>query len=170
MNLDNLKKELEYDPITGKFFRLRTHRTVKAGDVAGAIVTLSQHSKQYVRLSVFGKYYQAHRLAWNTLHPDDLIGPDEEIDHINHDRTDNRGVNLRKVSKAENMRNKSLYRRNTSGVSGVGFMPEFNLWRARIRVAGGLIYLGCFNTFEAAVEARIAAEIKYDFHKNHGAI
>ncbi len=156
---------LDYDPETGVFIWLVAPSGRSVGSIAGG-----SKSNGYVRIKLDGKMHQAHRLAWNTLHPDDLIGPDEEIDHINHDRTDNRGINLRKVSKAENMRNKSLYRRNTSGVSGVGFMPEFKLWRARIRVAGELIYLGCFNTFEAAVEARIAAEIKYDFHKNHGAI
>lgn len=155
---------LDYDPETGVF----TWLVAPSGRSAGAIAGGSK-SNGYVRIKLDGKMYQAHRLAWNTLHPDDLICPDEEIDHINHDRTDNRGVNLRKVSKAENMRNKSLYRRNTYGITGVGFMPEFSLWRARIRVDGVLIEK-CFKRFEDACSQRIEWDFLYKFHKNHGAI
>lgn len=164
MNLDNLRKELEYDPITGKFFRLRTHRTVKAGDVAGAIVTLSQHSKQYVRLSVFGKYYQAHRLAWFYMLGSWPVG---DIDHINQDSLDNRWENLRDCSHAENGRNQKKYLTNTSGRTGIHLRKSGN-WRARIFAEGKHINLGTFSSYELAVAARSLAESTYDFHENHG--
>lgn len=153
---------LDYDPETGVF----TWLVAPAGRSVGAIAGGSK-SNGYVRIKLDGKMHQAHRLAWNTLHPDDLIGPDEEIDHINHDRTDNRGVNLRKVSKAENSKNQSLYKANKYGITGVGFMPEFNLWRARIGVNRELIERH-FRRFEDACAQRIEWEVFYKFHKNHG--
>ena len=52
-------------------------------------------------------------------------------------------------------RNRKPGRNNRSGVSGVRAYRKG--WMARL----GQRYLGCFDTFEAAVEARRAAEIEY---------
>lgn len=153
---------LDYDPETGIFTWLAAPRGRSVGSVAGG-----SKSNGYVRIKLDGKMHQAHRLAWNTIHPCDLLGPDDEIDHIDHDRTNNRADNLRKVSTQENMRNKSRDRRNTSGATGVGFMPGYGLWRARIRVKGSLIEKH-FRRFEDACAQRIEWEVFYSFHKNHG--
>lgn len=64
MTQNELIQELHYDPVNGTFTRLKSNRAVKAGEIAGAIITLAHHSKQYVRISVFGKYFYAHRLAF----------------------------------------------------------------------------------------------------------
>lgn len=154
---------LDYDPETGKFTWLVDRNGCKKGAVAGGSA-----SNGYVRIKLDGKMHQAHRLAWNTMHQDDLLGPDDEIDHIDHDTLNNRIDNLRKVSAAENMRNKVRYRVNKSGVTGVDRPKKCKRWRARIRVAGVLIELGHFDSFDAAVAARKAAEKDHCFHKNHG--
>ena len=155
-------ERLDYNPETGVFTWLIAPSGRSVGSIAGG-----SKSNSYVRIKLDGKMHQAHRLAWNTLYPDDLLGPCDEIDHIDHDRTNNRAANLRKVSKQENMQNKSMYRRNTSGIVGVGLMPECSLWRARIRIEGTLIEKH-FRRFEDACSQRIEWEVFYAFHKNHG--
>ena len=66
------------------------------------------------------KYYKlVHRLIAEMFikNPDNL--PD--VDHINHDKTDNRLENLRWVSHQDNGRNRVMSKNNTSGEQGVCF-------------------------------------------------
>ncbi len=101
-------------------------------------------------------------------YPNDPILEGEEIDHINHDPSDNRLANLRKVKRLDNMRNQSMRSTNPSGVTGVRFNKECHKWQATIMVLGKEIHLGLFEGFNRAVHARKAAEVKYGFHENHG--
>lgn len=55
--------------------------------------------------------------------------------------------------------------RNTTGITGV--RPHGNRFIAAICVNGVNLHLGCFDTLEDAADAK-KAEIKYDFHTNHG--
>ncbi len=41
---------------------------------------------------------------------------------------------------------------------GVSYKPKYKRWTAQIRIAGVPTYLGSFDTFEQALEARLAAE------------
>lgn len=164
LTLEELKQEVEYQPDTGLFIRLKTHRAVKAGDVAGSEVQLSQHTKKYIRMSVKGRYYVAHRLAFLYM-----IGrwPVGDVDHINQDSLDNRWANLRECSHAENGRNQKKYTNNSSGSTGV-IQRANGRWRARIFIQGKHINLGTFDSFEEAVAVRNLANKEYDFHENHG--
>jgi hypothetical protein len=94
--------------------------------------------------------------------------PDPEVDHENHNRTDNRWLNLKEVSDRDNDTNRSLYINNTSGRVGVCWYKRTNKWHAKIKVNDHLISLGYFNKFEDACSARKVAEKKYNFHVNHG--
>lgn len=86
---------------------------------------------------------------------------DKDIDHINHNKLDNRRCNLRIVYDYENLWNQKISKNNTSGATGVYFRKDTNKWFARIRVNGKEIYLGNFNTFEESLKARKEAEEKY---------
>jgi hypothetical protein len=159
---ERLKELLHYDPETGVFTRLvSVGRRVKVGDVTAKTL----NSKGYRRIGIEGTLYQAHRLVWLYTHG---CFPPEQMDHINHDRADNRLVNLRCVSNAENRRNAALKRGNTSGFTGVCWQKKRGKWEARVGVMGKTLRLGYFNTKEEAIAARQAANIKYGFHKNHG--
>jgi hypothetical protein len=92
--------------------------------------------------------------------------PNKDIDHINHNRSDNRPENLREVDKAENNKNYSKYSNNSSGITGVS--KKGKKWQARIQVDKKPIYLGVFNTIEDAASAREEALTSYGFHRNHG--
>ena len=112
-----------------------------------------------------GKKYLAHRLIW--LYANGKF-PDNTIDHINGNPSDNRIENLRDVTHQENHKNKCTYRTNTSGHIGVSWHIGTQKWCARIEVNGKRKHLGYFNVLEDAVAARQAASVKHGYHKNHG--
>lgn len=60
----------------------------------------------------------------------------------------------------EMLRSKTVRRNNHSGVPGVDWLAGVRRWRATIGFQGRRIYLGKFDRFEDAVEARKAAEIR----------
>ena len=158
---ERLKQILHYNPLTGNFtWKVRTAQRVKIGDVAGSV-----NSHGYMRIRIDGRECGAHRLAWLYVYGQ---FPPEQIDHINHDKVDNRIVNLRCVSDVENKRNKTKSKNNTSGVTGVNWHKPAQKWLVRIKVNGKTLYLGLTPDFDLAVAMRKAAERKYNFHPNHG--
>lgn len=81
------------------------------------------------------------------------------IDHINGNGLDNRRENLRIVTQSANVMNSGNYRSNTSGKRGVSWQPDREKWYAYISKDGVMRGLGRHDTYEAAVEAREAAEM-----------
>lgn len=80
------------------------------------------------------------------------------IDHINRNPLDNRLSNLNIVTHAENSENKSINKRNKSGVAGVTWHKQRKKWRARINKQGKEYSLGLFESKQDAIEARKKAE------------
>lgn len=72
------------------------------------------------------------------------------VDHINHNRLDNRRSNLRICKHAENLRWSSFRSTNTSGYIGVSKHGATNKWRAYIRNK----HLGTFDTALEAAKVR----------------
>ena len=147
-----LKELLHYDPKTGSF----TKKNNKNGCV--------DKSTGYLRISINSKLYYAHRLAFLLM--DGKIP--ENVDHENHVKTDNRWVNLRGCTHQENMKNILLRNDNTSGTVGVCFNKFKKRWTSRIYVNCHQTSLGVFKNKEDAIQARKEANIKYNFHPNHG--
>lgn len=85
----------------------------------------------------------------------------KRYDHENRNPLDNRKANLRKATQQENVRNKSIQKNNTSGVTGVGYLSNTGSWRARITYNEKSIYLGTFKNKDEAIKARLMAEKKY---------
>ena len=115
--------------------------------------------------SIFGKVFQAHRVIWALVNG---TWPESEIDHINHDRSDNRIANLRLASRGENARNQGQNRNNTSGASGVYFVKRRSKWLARVVCDGVSVYEGYFHTRDDAITAREAQMAAFGYHPNHG--
>lgn len=61
----------------------------------------------------------------------------------------------------ELLRTKTLRSNNTSGVTGVEWVPATGMWRAVIFFKGRRYYLGSFERFEDAVKARKRGEEEY---------
>lgn len=141
----SLKQALQYDPNTGLFLRLTKYNASKKGSFLGS---LQPHG--YRTICVNYKKYYAHRLAWLYVFG---IFPDEELDHINGDRSDNRIINLRAADRRKNSRNSSLRSDNTSGFKGVTWNRDCNKWLAQIQKEGVHYFLGVFDTIEVAAMA-----------------
>ena len=86
---------------------------------------------------------------------------DKVVDHINHDKQDNRKANLRICTRAENNKNHILSKSNTSGITGVCWSNAKNKYRAYICINGKQKSLGYYSDIGKAVEARKQAEAKY---------
>lgn len=82
-------------------------------------------------------------------------------DHCNRNTFDNRMQNLRPATFAENARNMSIAKNNSSGIIGVGWNKEMQQWHVRIGVNYDSIELGFFTNKEDAIIARLYAELKY---------
>lgn len=119
----------------------------------------------YLRLRYKGKSCSAHRVIWMYMTGN---WPEGDVDHIDHDRLNNRWCNLRVVSRKENMQNASISKSNKSGFTGVGWCRQQRQWRAQIMVDGKSIKLGRFDKVEDAIDARKRANAHYAFHPNHG--
>lgn len=96
------------------------------------------------------------------------LWPVLKIDHDNGRKTDNRWTNLRLVTDGENNLNQKRFANNTSGFTGVGWSQRRGGWTATITLKGKTKWLGCYDTPEAAHQARKRAEAKLGFHPNHG--
>lgn len=83
------------------------------------------------------------------------------IDHINHNKADNRKRNLRPVTDSQNQMNSIVRSNNTSGFKGVSWHKSKNAWISQIQINGKLKYLGLFQNIEDAVKARVNAEKMY---------
>jgi len=149
-----LKELLNYNPETGDF------AWVKSKKPAGGI-----SSYGYRRIIIDGKEHKAHRLAWLYTHG---VFPEDQIDHINGVRHDNRIYNLRTVTNAENHRNRKKRCTNTSGVTGVSWFKLNKSWGAYINANEKRVFLGLFKDLISAVAARKSAERQYEYHPNHG--
>ena len=122
-----VRKLLDYNPDTGAFtWRARSCDWFSrnqdcnawnarfADKVAGSV---AKNNKGYPRLQIklLGKMNTASRLAF--LWMGEPLP--EQVDHDNGDSLDNRWKNLRASTNAENHKNRSMSRRNTSEVTGV---------------------------------------------------
>jgi hypothetical protein len=130
-----------------------------AGTVAGA-----SDGGGYIRMSVQDAHYRAHRLAWAYVHDE---WP-KEIDHINHDRSDNRISNLRPVTRSQNNTNRRMMPDHKSGTYGVYWVTRSRRWFASIGAGDNRVILGRFKEKADAVAARRKEEARLGFHENHG--
>ena len=138
-----LKELLHYDPLTGVFTRLEVlDNTAKIGDVAGG-----PHNAGYNNISVDGKRYLGHRLAW--LYMTGTFPP-FTIDHKDTDRSNDIWTNLREATRLQNNRNSSGWARSKSGVKGVYPAKALGRWEAKCEVLGKSTFLGTFDTIPEA--------------------
>lgn len=106
-------------------------------------------SNGYVMAQRGNLYIYMHRLIAGA-------GPDEVVDHINHDPLDNRLRNLRLCQQAQNCANRNADRRKagtTSRHKGVSWDRSRARWAASIHIEGKTRHLGRFSTEDDAARA-----------------
>lgn len=148
MNLTakKLREILDYDPLTGKFSRLSAPKK----DI-GRIHKIRGYHEIYVE----GRLRYAHRLAWLYMTGE---WPKGLIDHIDHDKSNNRWNNLREANFVSNGQNrKEAQINNELGILGVS--KNGKKYRARIKIGNKQVHLGTFETIDDAKHA-------YDVMKN----
>ena len=149
--MDILKSKLTYDPETGYFQWIGTRRgRPSKNNFAGNI-----KPDGYVQIEVLGKRYYAHRLAWYFVHG---VWPNGDIDHKNHNKSDNRILNLRDVShKVNTINRKTCQKNNTHGSIGLTYNKQRQKWYATF--CGK--HLGSFEKGEDALKAYLKAKKEY---------
>jgi hypothetical protein len=144
LTAERLREVVRYEQETGKFYWLKGNNQKNAGDEAG-----SRENTGYIRVTIDGHRYVAHRLAWLYMTES---WPVDRIDHRNRTRDDNRWENLRQATDSQNKANQKAPKNNMLGVKGVR-LHECGKYIARVCKEGQSVYLGVFDTLEAAKAA-----------------
>lgn len=145
-----------YDPETGVFMHRINRGKIKAGTVAGKM-----HNQGYQIITVSGKGYLAHRLAWFYM---TAQWPANDVDHIDLNRLNNKFSNLRDVTRQVNQQNaiQAKASNKSSGLLGVSLCRQTGRWAVQIRINGKKRHIGRFDTPELGYAAYLAA--KREFH------
>jgi HNH endonuclease len=154
---DILKKHLKYEPETGDFYWLTSHRLNKKGGLLRTPRKAGTNFEGYIRLRICGENIFAHNLAWFYIYGEWPKG----IDHINMVRDDNRITNLRLATRSQNGANRRKQSRNKSGFKGVHWKTRDRRWAACLRVNQKIVFYRLFKTKEAAYVAYCQAALKY---------
>jgi hypothetical protein len=158
LDQDLLKNFLHYDPETGIFSWNYARKGIKVSDSVG-----TTKPSGYIVVLLKRKMYRIHRLAWLYM-----TGkwPENEIDHINGDRSDNRFCNLREATKAQNNWNKKVRKDSTTGIKNVLHYPKYGTYYVKITANKVSHSFGPFKTINEAeiVAKQKRAEIHKDFN------
>ena len=118
------------------------------------------NNKKYVygRRRINGIHTALHRFVAKA-------GPDDIVDHINHNTLDNRSCNLRLVNASENAANNTC-KRGKSGYIGTYELPYGGKYKAEIKVNNKCIHIGTYNNAIEAAKAfdAYAYKIRGEFY------
>lgn len=151
-SVEELRSLLDYDPGTGVFTLKRPLPRGPLGKLPAGSPVGNLNADGYISISVFGKTRKAHRLAWFHVTGE---WPQDELDHLNGNRSDNRIRNLARVTRAENNQN----RRARTGATGVpGVCKKGKRFAAQIAIEGVRHWLGTYDTPEDAHRVYLMAK------------
>lgn len=111
------------------------------------------NSKGYVVANINNTKILLHRFVTNA--PDDVM-----VDHIHHNKKDNRKSELRLVNNSQNQMNTKT-RKHSSPYTGISWHQKQKKWIAQIGINNTLKYLGIFSDIENAIYIRKQAEKEY---------
>lgn len=157
--VEEARKYFIYDPDSGLIFN-KVHRKGSrgSGKPSGTI-----NNCGYIAISLNRKKLLGHRLAWAIFYGEN---PKSEIDHINGNRSDNRIINLRVVTRRQNHRN--MLPKIKGKVPGLRFRN--GKWTAQARNESGQVHIGTFASMESAVSALKDFRDATGYTKRHSAI
>ncbi len=144
-----LREYLHYNLSTGIFTWKSKRPGITIGSKAGTALN------GYIAITLFGKRYLAHRLAF--LYVEGYIP--QQVDHEDRVRNHNWWDNLRVLNQSGNIQNASLRSDNKSSVVGVSFVRMYSKWIVTIKPPKYKNKcIGLFTDFTEAVCYRLAAE------------
>lgn len=153
ISAEKLKEFYFYCPNTGIFTRKKPILNFNIGDISG-----SKDGRGYLRMSIDNQRYWAHRLAWLYMTGE---YPNDAIDHIDGNKSNNSFNNLRLANKSQNGCNRSKPSNNTSGIKNIRFCNQRNKWIAQVQFKGKN-YARRFNNLDDAQKHTI--ELRQKLH------
>lgn len=159
LTYEEASRFLAYDKDSGNIEWICNKGVRKSGDAAGRI-----GRDGYLWTTFNGHKFANHRLAWLLTHGK---FPEEHLDHINQDKTDNRLQNLRECTHAENCQNRESYQTCQWGYAGVRLAR--NKYKAVITIGRKAKSIGVWNTPEEAHAVYLAVKgALHPFSKQNG--
>lgn len=138
-----LKLGFTYNGLNGDVISPTGKTVVKATKNGYLMLTLRDEKRKVY-------YLYAHQFAYWVIHNKTV----DCIDHIDRNKKNNIGYNLRSVNKSQNAM-------NMSNVKGVSFCNRSKRWIANIMVNYKKIHLGCFITKDEALNCYKINKEKY---------
>jgi hypothetical protein len=138
---EKLKQLFTYKKDTGVF----TWKSPRSGVTVGTRAGATHYKTGRTRIQVDGKLYEASRLAWLYTYG---VLPNECVDHIDRNVSNNSISNLRLATKQQNNVNTTLRKDNTTGFKGV--TRKGSKFAAQLTVGKSTLWLGVFKTPEEA--------------------
>jgi HNH endonuclease/AP2 domain len=132
----------DYDPLTGIFTWKNSYHKKRCGKIAGRML------QGYWKIKYKEVEYSAGPLAWFYVTGN---WPENEIDHEDRNRSNNKFSNLRKATVNQNQANASRYN-NALGYRGVT-KNSIGSWRAIIKFDNKSRHIGNYDTPEKAALA-----------------
>ena len=149
ISYEDVRRLFDYD--SGRLiWKNPTAIKTKVGSIAGTLLP-----NGYRDIHIYGKKYREHRVIWLWHHGK---WPTDQIDHINGVRDDNRIENLREATRVENYQNKTVYKNNLCGKTGVYFHKQRSKWASSIQINKKRVFLGLFEDVESAYAAYVTAK------------
>ena len=142
---ERLRELLNYDEATGLFRWKKCYFKNRIGTIAG-----KAHRQGYRQITLAGRSYLCHRLAWLYVYGDWPVG---RLDHKDLCPDHNWISNLRLATQSQNCGNQRVRRNNKAGLKGVFPRKGTDRWRAFITKDGRRMNLG---TYPSAKEAHAA--------------
>lgn len=154
MNIERLKEVFHVDYENGLLIRNVRCGKFPKGSAAGS-------STKYSKVYVDKEHIYVHKAVWSIHHG---YIPDETIDHIDTNPTNNKICNLRIATRSQQQHNTGIRQTNTTGVKGVSLCKLTGMYRAEVKLDHKRVFDKRFNTIEEAKEALVL--VRQKFHGN----
>ena len=138
INQEYLVENFLYNPLDGLLIKRKNKK------VCGW-----ENNFGYLQVQILKRKYLVHRLAFLYVHG---VFPENQIDHINGDKKDNRISNLRDVNNSVNNRNRitSKTKNSATGKLGILLYKRTGKYKAQMSINGKDIHIGYFNSVKEA--------------------
>jgi hypothetical protein len=150
---EKAKELFSYNPEEG-ILRWRVRPSGRNTTLIAGYLKESPNKPTYWVVMVNYKNYKVHQIIWVYMTGE---WPSRWIDHKDLDGTNNKWDNLRLATPSQNMMNTGIRKNNSTGVKGVSLDHRRGKFRVRLNVNGTALWLGYFDTLDAAKAARIVA-------------